>query len=114
MIWRRLSWGSKMSVVLTLCGLLFLVNATWLAWVQRHGAELHSSPFYPTYVEIRSVLLQPFSLLATALFLVFGFFFVAKPHVKPANEVEEIVRLAALAMLTCAALGVVLTSLFKL
>ena len=106
---------TKIWLVLALCSGLFVINAAWLAFLQHSDrSQLHASPFYPSYLSIRSVLLRPFSLIAFLIFIVYGLFGVFRPRKKPSDEFGEFGRLALLALVTCTVLGLVLLVLFKL
>ncbi len=106
----KLPWP-RVRLVVGFCLGLFLVNAVWLMYLAHSDrSQLHSNPFYQTYLNLRSVALRPFSLAVMLLWIAYGFFWVFKPRKKPARELE---RLGVLAMMLSALLGLLLALLFK-
>jgi prolipoprotein diacylglyceryltransferase len=102
-------------VVLGLCVVLFLLNAAGLAYFQHtYEATLHASPFYPIYLDLRSLALKPYSLFMLAVFVAWGLFRVFRRTPEPLERTTELHRLALLAMVVCSILGLVLLLLFKL
>ena len=114
MSWEEMSWERKVRLVLLVCSGLFLLNALWLTILQRSDrSELHASPFYPVYLELRSLSLRPVSLLFFLIFIGYGLYGVFRRR-KKSTAYDEFGRLALLALVTGTALGLILMLLFKL
>jgi len=102
----------KIRFVFVFCFSLFLLNGLWLAILQRSDrSQLHSSPFYETYLNLRSLLLRPLSLVMILAFAAGGLHWVFKPRKEPIGELE---RLVAFAMVLGLVFGIILMAGFKL
>jgi hypothetical protein len=105
----------RIYMVLGLCFLLFLLNAAWLAYFQHtYATTFHSSPFYPIYLDLRSLALKPYTLFILVIFVAWGLFGVFRPTNQPLDTRTELQRLTLLAMVVCSVLGLALLLVFKL
>lgn len=108
--WRTISWTKKLWIVAGACFILFLGNVAgllWVGWLRK----THHEPAYTPIIDLRALGFTPLSLDVITVFLALGLLFVAKPHVKPRNEVQEAVKLIAFAMLCGLPLAMVLAAL---
>jgi|SRR6516225_5979171 hypothetical protein len=89
------------------------LNAAWLLFAKHaYEAEIHSSSFYPFYVELRDRLLNPVtSTILIVLFSLWCFAVWRRWRQRPFLEKQELVVLAmVLAMID----GLILTACFRL
>jgi O-antigen/teichoic acid export membrane protein len=102
------------AAVLIGCFLLATLNGIWLLWLQSHNTEFRASPAYGDYLSRRALFSKPLSVISIFGLIIFGVVFIAKPHIEPTGEFDEIARLIILAILTCGGLGYLLSLLINL
>lgn len=90
---------------------MFALNALWLNSV-RNDAELHSSPFYPSYSAMRTFLLQPVTIIMMVVGLIIWLGLIYwRSRTHPPTDRQKV---AMLCVLLAAAYGYLLTAFFKL
>jgi hypothetical protein len=90
---------------------LFSLNALWLYSV-RNDKGLHSSSFYPGYAALRTLLLQPGSIITIAVGLAIWFGLVYwRSRSRPLSDRQKV---ALACVLLATVYGYVLTACFRL
>jgi hypothetical protein len=104
----------KQVLIVTLAvSALGLINAIWLTYVRRaYGSSVRSSAFYPLYSEVRSILLNPISIISFAI--CFSFWFLLTWRRLRRRQIPRLNELLALGMMEAMLGGLILIACFRL